>query len=212
MKSSEYFTSHFRLSHYPVLLLFFILSSYPASFQLKIFEVERVALDVTNTFNSCWNWPWSSEFHKQFYLHKLFTTHFIFYLFRILHPVTYSTYLPLFHLFSFFQQSNDKTQVLLFPPKVLCFYVLGCIVHVSNHLNIPHTPNPLFPSNFLLFFPNTFPKLVQILHCFMYHKPRQFRPSLSPSSSSFSSHTPYQFASKMLCNAIHASFSTKKCT
>ena len=117
----------------------------------------------------------------------IFTNNFIFtnyslliyYLFQALHQVTYSTYLTLFHLFSFFQQSNDKTQVLLFPPKVLCFYVLGCIVHVSNHLNIPHTPNPLFPSNFLLFFPNTFPKLVQILHCFMYHKPRQFRPSLS---------------------------------
>ena len=44
----------------------------------------------------------------------------------------------------------------------------------------PHTPNPLFPSNFLLFFPNAFRNLFQILHCFMYHKPRQFRPSLSP--------------------------------
>ena len=47
-----------------------------------------------------------------------------------------------------------------------------------NHLNIPHTPNPLFPSNFLLFFPNAFPNLFQILHCFIHHKPRQFRPSL----------------------------------
>ena len=104
-----------------------------------------MTLDVTKTFNSCWNWLWSSDLHKQFYLHKLFTTHFVFYLFRTLHQVTYSTYLQLFHLFSFFQQSNDKTQVLLFPPKVLCwFYVLDCIVHVSNHLNILHTPNPLF--------------------------------------------------------------------
>ena len=49
-----------------------------------------------------------------------------------------------------------------------------------NHLSIPYTPNPLFPSNFLLFFPNTFPNLFQILHCFMYHIPRQFRPFLSP--------------------------------
>ena len=32
------------------------------------------------------------------------------------------------------------------------------------------------------------------------------------SSSTFSSHTPYQSASRMLCNTIHASFSTKKCT
>ena len=37
-----------------------------------------------------------------------------------------------------------------------------------------------------------------------------FHPS-SPSTF-FSLHTPYQFASRMLCNTIHASFSTKKCT
>ena len=49
-----------------------------------------------------------------------------------------------------------------------------------NHLSIPYTPNPLFPSNFLLFFSNAFLNLVQILHCFIHHKPRQFRPSLSP--------------------------------
>ena len=49
-----------------------------------------------------------------------------------------------------------------------------------NHLSIPHTPNPLFPSNFLLFFPNAFPKFFQILYCFIHHKPRQFRPSQLP--------------------------------
>ena len=48
-----------------------------------------------------------------------------------------------------------------------------------NHLNIPHTPNSLFPSSFLLFFPNTLPNLFQILHCFMHYKPRQFRSFLS---------------------------------
>ena len=80
-----------------------------------------------------------------------------------------------------------------------------------NHLSIPHTPNPLFHP--VSFFPNAFPNLFQILHCFMYHKPRQFRPSLSPSlSSTFSSHTPYLSASRMLCYTIHRSFSTKKCT
>ena len=49
-----------------------------------------------------------------------------------------------------------------------------------NHLSIPYTPNPLFPSNFLLFFSNAFLNLVQILHCFIHHTPRQFRPFLSP--------------------------------
>ena len=77
-----------------------------------------------------------------------------------------------------------------------------------NHLNIPHTPNPLVPSNFILSFPNAFPKLVQILHCLMHHKPRQFCPSLSPFSFSFtfSSYTPYHSASRMLCNTSYASF------
>ena len=58
-----------------------------------------------------------------------------------------------------------------------------------NHLNIPHTPNPLFPSNFLFSFPNTFPNLFQILHCFISHTPRQFRPSLSPFSFFFFAHS-----------------------
>ena len=81
-----------------------------------------------------------------------------------------------------------------------------------NHLNIPHTPNSLFPSSFLLFFPNTLPNLFQILYCFMHHKPRQFCPSLSLSFFYFLFHTPYLSASRMLCNTIYPSFSTKKCT
>ena len=111
---------------------------------------------------------------------KLFTTHFIFYLFRTLHQVTYPTYLHLFHLFSFLKQSNNNTQVLLFTLKVLCFYVLDCIVHVSKSFDHPTHSKFTFPSNFLPFFPNTFPKLFQILHCFIHHKSRQFCPSLSP--------------------------------
>ena len=158
MKSSEHFTSHSRLSHYHVLLLYFLISIPTASSQPKIFEVERLALDVTKTFNSCWNWLLSSDFHKQFYLHKLFTTHFIYYLFRTLHQVTYSAYVHLFDLLSFFQQSNDKTQVLLFPPKVLCCFMFWIVLFVFlNHLSIQYTPNPLFPSKFLLFFPNAIP-------------------------------------------------------
>ena len=86
---------------------------------------------------------------------------------------------PLFHLFSFSQQSNDKTQVLLFPLKVLCFYILDCIIRVSKSFEHPTHSKSTFSSNFLLFFPNAFPNLSQILHCFMYHKPRQFLPSLS---------------------------------
>ena len=57
-----------------------------------------------------------------------------------------------------------------------------------NHLSIPHSKSA-FPSNFLPFFPNAFPNLFQILHCFMHHKPRQFRPSLSPFSFFFFAHS-----------------------
>ena len=181
MKSSEHFTSHFRLSHYSVLLLYFLLPPLPASSQFKIFKEERLTLDVTKTFNLYRNWLLSSDLHKQYYLHKLFTTHFVFYLFRTLHQVTYPSYLLLFHLFSFFQQSNDKTQVLLFPKtqvllfplKVLCyFYVLDCIVHVSKSFQHPIHSKSTFPSNFLLFFPSAIPNLFQTLHCFIHHKPR----------------------------------------
>ena len=147
--------------------------------------MERLALDVSKTFNSYRNWLWSSDFHKQLYLHKPFTTHFIFYLFRTLHQVTYSTYLHLFRLFSFYQQSTDKTQVLLFPPKVLWFYVLDCIVRVSKSFEHPIHSKSTFPSNFLLSFPKAFPNLFQIRHCFINHKSRQFRPSLSLSFFSF---------------------------
>ena len=147
-------------------------------------------MDVTKTFNLYRNWLLSSDFHKQFYLHKLFTTHFIFYPFRTLNQVTYFTYLLIFHLFSFFQQSNDKTQVLLFPHKVLCFYVLDCIVHVSKSFEHPTHSKSTFSYNFLLFFPHIFPNLFQILYCFMYHTPRQFRPSLSLSFFHFFSTLP----------------------
>ena len=94
-------------------------------------------------------------------------------------------------------------------PKSLVVIMFWIVLYMFlNHSSIQHTPNPLFPSNFLLFFPNTFPNLFQVLHCFVHHKPRQFRPSLSPSlsSSTFSSHTPYLSASRMLCNTVHASF------
>ena len=70
-------------------------------------------------------------------------------------------------------------------PKSFVFMFWIVLFMFLNHKSIPHTPNPLFPSNFLLFFPNTFPNLFQILHCFMNHKPRQFRPPLSPFFFSF---------------------------
>ena len=174
--------------------------------------MERLALDVTKTFNSCWNWLWSSDLHKQFYLHKPFTTHFIFYLFQALHQVTYSAYVHLFHLLSFFQQSNDKTQVLLFPSKVLCFYILDCVVHISNHLNIPHTPNPLFhPISFLSSRMHSLISLKSYTASCITNLDNSVHPFHFPSTSS-SFHTHYPFASRMLCYTIHASFSTKKCT
>ena len=56
----------------------------------------------------------------------------------------------------------------------------GCAVHVSKSFKHPHAPNSLFHP--VSFFSSQMqsPNLFQILHCFMYYKPRQFRPSLSP--------------------------------
>ena len=59
-------------------------------------------------------------------------------------------------------------------------FMFWIVVHVFKSFQHPYTPNPLFPSNFLLSYPNTFPNLFQILHCFIHHKSRQFHPSLSP--------------------------------
>ena len=138
-----------------------------------------MTLDVTITFNSCWNCLWSSGFHKQYYLHKPFTTHFIFYLFRALHHVAYSTYLLYSTYFLSFNNQLKKLKYCYSHLKSFVFMFWIVLFMFLNHLNIPHTPNPLFPSTFLLFFPNAFPNLFQILHCFMHHTPRQFRPSLS---------------------------------
>ena len=158
MKSNEHFTSQSRLSHYSVLLLFLLLSTSPASSQPKIFEVERMTLDVTKMFKSYRNWLWSSDFHKQFYLQKPFTTHFIFYLFQTLHQVAYSAYVHLFDLLSFFQQSTDKARVLLFPSKVLCcFYVLDCIVRVSKSFEHPIYSKSTFSIQIPSFLPKRIP-------------------------------------------------------
>ena len=83
-----------------------------------------------------------------------FTNNFIF----TNYQVTYSTYLHLFHLFSFFQQSYCKTKVLLFPPKVLCwFYVLDCIVHVSKSFEHPIHSKFTFSIQFPSFLPKCIP-------------------------------------------------------
>ena len=171
--------------------------------------MERLALDVTNTFNSYRNWLWSSDFHKQFYLHKLFTTHFIFYPFRALHQVTYSTSLHLFHLFSFFQQSNDKTQVLLFPLKVLCFYVLDGIVRVSKSFEHPtHSKSTLHPISFFSSLTHSLISFISYTVSCITNLENSVHPFHFPYSSL---HTHYQSAFKMLCKTIYPSFSTKKC-
>ena len=64
--------------------------------------------------------------------------------------------------------------------KSFVVFMFWIVVHVFKSFQHPYTPNPLFPSNFLLSYPNTFPNLFQILHYFIHHKSRQFHPSLSP--------------------------------
>ena len=79
-----------------------------------------------------------------------------------------------------------------------------------NHLNIPHTPNPLFHS--LPFFSSLTHSLISFksytVSC-ITNLDNSVHPFHFPSSSF---HTPYQSAFRMLCNTIYISFSTKKCT
>ena len=172
--------------------------------------MKRLALDVTKTFNSCWNWLWSSDFHKQFYLHKLFTTHFIFYLFRALHQVAYSTYLHLFHLFSFFNNQMTKLKYCYSHPKSFIFMfwivlLMFLIIWTSHTLQIHF----FHPTSF-------FSSLTQSLISFKSYTAScitNLDNSVNPFHFPCSSlHTPCQSAFRMLCNTIHASFSTKKCT
>ena len=156
MKSSEHFTSHSRLSHSPVLLLFFLLLTPSASSQPKY---------------SKWNaWLWMSPkrsirieigfdiviFTNNF---KFTNYHYSFHLLSLPNPTPSNLphISPFISLAFFFQQSNDKTQVLLFPLKVpCCFYVLNCIVHVSKSFK-HHTPQIHFSIQFPSFLPKCIP-------------------------------------------------------
>ena len=94
---------------------------------------------------------------------------------------------------------------------VFMFWIV--LLMFLNHLSIPHTPNPLFhPISF-------FSSLMHSLNSFRSYTvscitnlDNSVHPFHFPSSTSSSSHTPYQSAFRMLYNTIHASFSTKKCT
>ena len=98
-------------------------------------------------------------------------------------------------------------------PKSFVFMFWIVLLMFLNHLNIPHTPNPLFhPISF-------FSSLMHSLNSFRSYTvscitnlDNSVHPFHFPSSTSSSSHTPYQSALRMLYNTIHASFSTKKCT
>ena len=113
------------------------------------FEVKRLALDVTITFNLYRNWLWSSDFHKQYYLHKPFTTHFVFYLFQTLHQVTYPSYLHLFHLFFSFNNqmtklkycySHLKSFVFMFWIVLFMFLIIWTSHTLQSHFSI-HFPS-----------------------------------------------------------------------
>ena len=84
-----------------------------------------------------------------------------------------------------------------------------------NHLSIPHTPNPLFHP--ISFFSSQMHSLISFKSytaSYITNLDNSVHPNYpsSSSSSTFSSHTPFHSAFRMLFNAIHASFSTKKCT
>ena len=79
-----------------------------------------------------------------------------------------------------------------------------------NHLNIPHTPNPLFhPISFFSSLTHSLISFKSYTVSCITNLDNSVHPFHFPSSSF---HTPYQSAFRMLCNTIYTSFSTKKCT
>ena len=79
-----------------------------------------------------------------------------------------------------------------------------------NHLNIPHTPNPLFhPISFFYSLTHSLISFKSYTVSCITNLDNSVHPFHFPSSFF---HTPYQSAFRMLYNTIHASFSTKKCT
>ena len=82
-----------------------------------------------------------------------------------------------------------------------------------NHLIIPHTPNSLFhPISFLSSLTHSLNSFKSYTVSWITNLDNSVHPFHFPSSTSSSFHTPFHSAFRMLCNTIHASFSTKKCT
>ena len=83
-----------------------------------------------------------------------------------------------------------------------------------NHLSIPHIPNPLFhPISFFSSLTQSLIYFKSYTVSYITNLDNSVHPFHFPSStSSFSFHTHYHSAFRMLYNTIHASFSTKKCT
>ena len=95
-------------------------------------------------------------------------------------------------------------------PKSFVVFMFWIVLFMFlNHLSIPHTPNPLFhPISFFSTRIHSLFSFKSYTASYITNLDNSIHPH-SPSSSTFSSHTPYLSAFRMLCNAIHASFSTK---
>ena len=79
-----------------------------------------------------------------------------------------------------------------------------------NHLNIPHTPNPLFhPISFFSSQIHSLNSFKSYIVSCITNLDNSVHPFHFPCSSF---HTHYQSAFRMLCYTIYPSFSTKKCT
>ena len=92
---------------------------------------------------------------------------------------------------------------------VFMFWIV--LLMFLNHLNIPHTPNPLFhPISFFYSLTHSLISFKSYTVSYITNLDNSVHPSHFPSSSFF--HTHYHSASRMLCYTIYPSFSTKKCT
>ena len=123
------------------------------------------------------------------------------------HTSIYSTY------FLSFNNQMTKLKYCYSHQKSFDFMFWIVLFVFLNHLNIPHTPNPLFhPNSFFSSLTHSLISFKSYTVSCITNLDNSVHPFHFPSSSPFSSHTHYQSAFKILCNTIYPSFSTKKCT
>ena len=116
---------------------------------------------------------------------------------------------PIIPLIFFLSTIKWQNSSIVIPTKSFVFMFWIVIFVFLNHLNIPHTSNPLFhPISFFYSLTHSLISLKSYTVSYITNLDNSVHPFHFPCSSF---HTHYQSVFRMLCNTIYPSFSTKKC-